>query len=145
LDKEPKCETEGSKRWIEDRLGGEVLSYCYPFYYFTDDIRREVINAGYKQARLGHNNKYMSRGFSDWFAVDCRQIQRQGEVVTEWAKPGCWHVLTFHGIGTDQDGWEPVTEAEFARQMAALATLRDLGAAEVVTFKEGADRLRQMA
>jgi hypothetical protein len=33
--------------------------------------------------------------------------------------------------------------AEFARQMAELAKHRDSGAVEVVTFKDGADRLRQ--
>ena len=54
----------------------------------------------------------------------------------------CWYVLTFHGIGSEQDGWEPITVAEFAKQMAELAKLRDSSAAEVVTFKDGADRLR---
>jgi hypothetical protein len=67
---------------------------------------------------------------------------RTGEIVSTWVEPGCWHVLTFHGIGGDQDGWEPVTETEFAGQMTELAGLRDSGAVEVVTFKDGADRLR---
>ncbi len=66
-----------------------------------------------------------------------------GEIVSTWVKPGCWHVLTFHGIGGKQDGWEPITVVEFARQMAELASLRDSGAVEVVAFKSGADRLRQ--
>jgi len=38
-------------------------------------------------------------------------------------------VLTFHGIGDEQDGWEPITVAEFARQMAELANHRDPGVA----------------
>ncbi|MGB0007725.1 MAG: polysaccharide deacetylase family protein, partial [Candidatus Sulfotelmatobacter sp.] len=30
LDTDPKLEAEASKRWIEDRLGVGVWSYCYP-------------------------------------------------------------------------------------------------------------------
>lgn len=52
-------------------------------------------------------------------------------------------MLTFHGIGGEQDGWAPIKVTEFGRQMAELATLRDSGAVEVATFKDGAERLRQ--
>jgi hypothetical protein len=38
------------------------------------------------------------------------------------------------------DGWSPISVAEFARQMAELAKHRESGAVEVVTFKEGAQR-----
>jgi hypothetical protein len=47
----------------------------------------------------------------------------------------------FHGIG--DDGWSSIPEAEFARQMAELAKHRDSDDVDVVTFKDGADRLRQ--
>ena len=50
-----------------------------------------------------------------------------------------WHLLTFHGIGTERDGWEPISESEFARQMAEPAKLRNSGGVEVVTFKTPAD------
>jgi peptidoglycan/xylan/chitin deacetylase (PgdA/CDA1 family) len=143
LDKDPKLEAENSKRWVEDRLGIEVLSYCYPFYYMTQPIRNAVISAGYKQARWGTQSSFYTRQSSlDWFAVDCHQISRTDENVGAWVRPDCWHVLTFHGIGDEQDGWEPITAAEFARQMAELARHRDSGSVEVVTFKDGADRLR---
>lgn len=142
LDDDPKGEAEGSKRWIEDRLGVEIPSYCYPFYHVTEPIRNAVINAGYKQARSGAGNSYITRGFSDWFRVDCHQISNN-ENVGGWARPDCWHVLTFHGVGTDQDGYAPITVVEFARQMTELATQRDSGSVEVVAFKDGADRLRQ--
>ena len=142
LDNDPKFEAEGSKQWIEDRLGVEITSYGYAFYHLTDPIKNAVINAGYKQARWGARKSYISRGFSDWFKVDCRQISTK-EKVGRWVRPNCWHVVTFHGIGGKQDGWEPVTAFEFARQMAELAKLRDSGRVEVVTFKDGADRLRQ--
>jgi hypothetical protein len=56
-------------------------------------------------------------------------------------RPGCWHVLTYLGIEDENDGWKPIIVAEFSRQMAGLAKYRDAGAVEIVTFKEGADRL----
>jgi hypothetical protein len=120
----------------------EIPSYCYPFYRITEPIKNAVINAGYKQARWGaQNSYYISQGSLDWFGVDCHQISNN-ENVGRWVRPDCWHLLTFHGIGDEQDGWEPIPVAEFARQVAELAKLRDSGAVEVVTFKDGADRLR---
>lgn len=143
LDDDPKLEAEGSKQWIEERLGVEISSYCYPFYHLTEPIKNAVINAGYKQARWGTQDSYIPRGaLVEWFAVDCHQISTN-EDVTRWVRPACWHVLTFHGIGGEQDGWEPIPVVEFARQMSELAKLRDSGAVEVVTFSAGADRLRQ--
>ncbi len=143
LDNDPKLEAEGSKQWIEDRLGVEIPSYCYPFYRITEPIKNAVISAGYKQARWGARNSYYTAQTAlDWFAVDCHQISRK-ENVGGWVRSDCWHVLTFHGIGDEQDGWEPITVAEFAGQMAELAKHRDSGAVEVVTFKHGAERLRQ--
>lgn len=143
LENDPKGEAEKSKRWIEDRLEAEVPSYCYPFYYVTPPIKNAVIGAGYKQARWGANGSYYSlQSQVDCFQVDCRQIS-SSEDVKVWIRPGCWHVLMFHGIGASDDGWSPIPVAEFDRQMAELAKHRDSGAAEVVTFKDGADRLRQ--
>jgi peptidoglycan/xylan/chitin deacetylase (PgdA/CDA1 family) len=142
LDNDPKREAEGSKQWIEDRLGVGIPSYCYPFYHITDAIKNAVINAGYRQARWGARSSYIPHGFLDWFAVDCHQISNNESVGT-WVRPDRWHVLTFHGIGGELDGWAPITLVEFARQMAELAKVRDSGAVEVVTFNDGADRLRQ--
>jgi peptidoglycan/xylan/chitin deacetylase (PgdA/CDA1 family) len=142
LDNDPKLEAEGSKQWIEDRLGVEIPSYCYPFYHVTEPIKNAVFNAGYRQARAGAGNSYIARDFLDWFKVPCHQISNI-ENVEGWVRPDCWHVLTFHGIGSEQDGWEPITVEEFDRQMAELAKLRDSHAVEVVTFKDGADRVRQ--
>jgi hypothetical protein len=62
-----------------------------------------------------------------------------------WVRPSCWYILMYHGIGTDQDGCASIAVDAFAGQMAELAKLRDSGAAEVVTFKAGADRLRQQS
>jgi hypothetical protein len=53
-------------------------------------------------------------------------------------------VLTCRWIGTDKDGCESIAVDEFARQMAELAKLRDSGAVEVVIFKDGVDRFRQL-
>lgn len=146
-DNNPKGEAEGSKDWIEVRLGVEVQSYCYPFCYITDSIRNAVIGAGYKQARWGPQGSYYSlQSQVDFFRVDSHQVSTSSdspENVDGWIRPGCWYILMFHGIGTWDDGWSPVSVEEFARQMAELAKHRDCGAVEVVTFKDGANRLRQ--
>lgn len=159
LTKDPKGEAEKSKEWIEHRIGAEINSYCYPFSYVTQRIKKAVIGAGYQQARGGVTESYYSSESQiDYFDVDSRVIGRRGrekvrghyvgkygaEDVGAWVRPGCWHLLTFHGIGTLEDGWWPIPVREFARQMAELAKLRDSGAVEVVTFKNGADRLRSI-
>jgi peptidoglycan/xylan/chitin deacetylase (PgdA/CDA1 family) len=138
-------EATESKRLIEGWMGMEVPSFCYPFYDTIETLREPVIAAGYRQARAGRQNSFYAVGDSiDRFGVDCRQISQTGEDVAAWVRPGCWHVVTFHGIGKEQDGWEPVTEREFSRLMEELARLRDSGQVEVVTFKEGAERMRQV-
>jgi len=124
--------------------GLEIPAFAYPFYATDEPIRNAVIGAGYRQARSGAQGTYYgSLDSVDWFAVDCHEILRTGEIVGKRAWLGCWHLLTFRGIGDDQDGWEPVSETEFAAQMTELAKLRDSGASGVVTFKDGADRLRR--
>jgi len=133
-------EARESKRRIGEWMGDVVPSFAYPFYRVPERIKNAVINAGYKQARGGPRNS--PQGSLDWFAIDCHQISNN-ENVEGWMRPDCWHVLTFHGVGTDQDGWAPITVVEFTRQMTELAKLRDSGAVEVVTFKDGADRLRR--
>ncbi len=141
---DPVYEATESKRLIESWMGFEVPSFCYPFYDTIDTFKEPAIAAGYRQARAGKQNSFYAAGSSiDPFAVDCRQIAQTGEDVAAWVRPGCWHVLTFHGIGTEQDGWEPVTELEFSRLMEELARLRDAGQVELVTFKSGAEGMRQ--
>ena len=143
LDADPKLEAEGSKEWIETRLGKPIPSYCYPFYYVTPAIKNAAISAGYKQARGGPRDSYYPQSPSDWFDVDCRQISStEKENVGGWIRPNCWHVLTYHGIGDEHDGWEPISIPEFTRQVEELAKHRDAGAVEVVTFNDGAYRLR---
>lgn len=155
LDRDPKAEAEQSKEWIENRIGVEISSYCYPFCHFTNPIKDAVVNAGYKQARWGANEAYYQlEGAIDKFKVDCRLVSKFGyerirgnfvgkygaENVDDWVRPACWHVLMFHGIGSIKDGWWPIPVAEFERQMDELAKLRNAGAVEVVTFQEGAQR-----
>ena len=140
---DPVFEATECKRLIEGWLGVEIPSFCYPFYDTINVLREPAIKAGYQQARAGRQNSYYSSPDSvDPFDVDCRQIAQSGEDVGTWVRPGCWHIVTYHGIGGDQDGWVPVTEQEFERHMAELASLRDAGRVEVVTFRQGAERFR---
>lgn len=139
----PVFEAKECKRLMEGWLGIEIPSFCYPFYDTIQVLKEPSIQAGYKQARAGKQNSYYGVESSiDLLNVDCRQIAPTGEEVDSWLRPGCWHVVTFHGIGGEQDGWVPVTEAEFDRQMSELARLRDAGQVEVVTFGDGAERFR---
>lgn len=131
-------------KWIESRLGQPISSYCYPFYYIKPLIKDAVIAAGYNQARGDPASSYYTvpdDGSLDRFNADCRHIATR-ENVGGWIRPNCWHVLTYHGIGDEHDAWEPITVAEFTRQIEELAKHRDSGAVEVVSFSDGADRFR---
>jgi peptidoglycan/xylan/chitin deacetylase (PgdA/CDA1 family) len=141
----PDFEARESKQRIEKWMGIEIPSFCYPFYRTIDVLKGAAIKAEYRQARTGAGNSYYApQSALDWLGIDCREISnKERENVAAWVKPGCWHILTFHGIGGEQDGWEPITVSEFTRQMLELVKLRDSGAVEVVTFKDGADRLRK--
>lgn len=144
-DFDPKFEAEESKRLIEGWMGMEIPSFCYPFCGKPASLKNAVIAAGYKQARAGANGSFCCPSQDhpvDWFDLDCREIS-QNENVGAWIRSGCWYTLAFHGIGIEQDGFKPISVPEFTGQMAELARYRDSGAVEVVTFKNGADRLRQ--
>jgi len=160
LDRDPAFEAEFSKEWIQERLGVEVSSYSYPFCHYTQAIRDAVVHAGYEQARWGANEAYYQLGKTvDQFKIDSRLISKFGyervrgnyighygsEDVPGWLRSGCWHILMFHAVGTIKDGWWPIPIAEFTREMKELTALRDAGAVEIVTFKEGAQRSRNGA
>jgi peptidoglycan/xylan/chitin deacetylase (PgdA/CDA1 family) len=138
----PQFEVEESKRLIEGWLGEEISSFGYPFYRKPNSLKNAVIAAGYKQARAGcAKRSYSPQESIDLFDVDCVQISKN-ENIARWVQPGRWNILTYHGIGGDQDGWEPVTVEQFNTQMAELAKHRNSGALEIVTFKDGAGRFR---
>ncbi len=138
-----KHEAEESKRVIQDRMEMQISSFCYPFCAKGGSLKEAVIAAGYKQARAGSGGAYYRIGDSlDCFDIDCRLIG-QDENVANWKYPGdSWHVLMFHGIGGDADGWNPISLDEFAREMSELAAYRDAGEVEVLTFADAAARMR---
>jgi peptidoglycan/xylan/chitin deacetylase (PgdA/CDA1 family) len=140
----PLAEARESKELIEGWLGTKITSFSYPYYsshaYLADAVR----NAGYEQARGGyHKSYYAIRGDQsfDRFNVDCRQISANDKV-SEWVRPGCWHILTFHAIGNERDGWAPISVGQFATLMAELARYRDDGAVEILQFKSAVARLQ---
>jgi hypothetical protein len=152
MPKQPDFEARESKKLIEGWLGTRVSSFCYPFYRSHAFLANAVKHAGYEQARCGGTPPLYEPGASyyaisdaasfDPFNIDCRQISKN-EDVDGWLHPGQWHVLTFHGVGDERDGWEPISVEQFAAQITQLAKFRDSGAVEVVTFAEGAARLRR--
>jgi peptidoglycan/xylan/chitin deacetylase (PgdA/CDA1 family) len=149
---QPEIEVRESKRLIESWLGTKLSSFCYPFYYSHGYLAEPVKHAGYEQARGGGMPplygpqagyyKLADAASCDLWNVDCRQITSQ-EYVGGWLRPGCWHVLTYHGIGGPADGWEPITVKQFTAQIEEVARLRDAGEVEVVTFRDGAGWMRK--
>lgn len=128
---------------IEGWLETKVTSFCYPFYSSHAYLADVVKNAGYEQARGGPPASYYAvRGDRcfDRFNVGCRQISADDKV-SEWVRPGCWHVLTFHAVGDQRDGWAPISVGQFATLMAELARYRDEGAVEILNFRCGVARL----
>lgn len=141
---QPAAEAFESKRLLEAWLGTRVSSFCYPHYNSHAYLARAVRKAGYAQARGGAESSYYTIPTDaklDRFNVDSRPVSN-AENVNQWIRPGCWHVLTYHGIGGPGDGWKPVAVADFTGQMQELAELRASGMAEVVTFRDGANRIR---
>jgi len=142
-------EARESRILIEGWTGAAITSFCYPFYWSHAYLCGAVKDVGYKQARggglppqYGPTNSYYSisdPASIDRFNIDCRQIS-SSENVDSWLQPGCWHVLTFHAVGEDKDGWEPISVTQFTLQMEELARHRDSGEVEVVTFADGASR-----
>ncbi len=147
----PPAEARDSKERIEDWLETKVTSFCYPYYRSHAYLADGVKNAGYEQARGGGTPPLYGPRASyylapddpsfDRFNVDCREISAN-ERVSEWVRPGCWHILTFHAIGNQRDGWKPISREQFAALMAELAEYRDAGTVEILTFKGGAARFR---
>jgi peptidoglycan/xylan/chitin deacetylase (PgdA/CDA1 family) len=150
---QPEIEVQESKRLIERWMGTAISSFCYPFYRSHGYLADVVKNVGYEQARGGGFPPYYlpqasyypvpDDGSLDTFNVDCRQVS-SNENIGEWVQPRRWHIVTFHGIGGERDGWASISVDRFATQMAELAKLRDSGAVEGVTFKDGAARLRHV-
>jgi peptidoglycan/xylan/chitin deacetylase (PgdA/CDA1 family) len=141
---DPQFEAAESKHLIESWIGEEISSFCYPFGGVSAPLKKAVIDAGYTQARSAAKDTFIYPDSMDLFDLDCHGAG-PNEDVNSWVRPGCWYILMYHGIGTDQDGCAPITADQFAKQMRELATLRNSGAVEVVAFKDGADRLRRAA
>jgi peptidoglycan/xylan/chitin deacetylase (PgdA/CDA1 family) len=139
---QPGFEASESKRRIEGWVGIPISSFCYPYYGSYVYLSAAAKNAGYGQARMGAQNSYYPLSATLGFDVDCRQVSKNDNV-KEWIKPDHWHVLTFHGIGDERTGWEPVPVDRFAAMVAELAEFRESGVVEIVTFGEGAKRFKR--
>jgi peptidoglycan/xylan/chitin deacetylase (PgdA/CDA1 family) len=142
MPRQPEFEAVESKRLIEKWIGTDISSFCYPYYASVSYLEGAVRKAGYRQARFGRRSSYYHLSAPLGFNIDCRQASNQDKV-QDWIKPSHWHVLTFHGIGGKDSGWEPVSVDHFAVMMADLAEMQGKNDVEIVTFKEGANRFRR--
>jgi peptidoglycan/xylan/chitin deacetylase (PgdA/CDA1 family) len=141
----PESEVHRSKELIEGWIGSTVNSFCYPFYRSHSYLSSAVRQSAYRQARGGGTSptyipgaRYYSRFEAnkiDRFNVDCRQVSASDNA-SEWIRPGCWHVLTFHGIGDERDGWAPISVTKFASLLEEVTVWQGRGEAKVLTFND---------
>jgi peptidoglycan/xylan/chitin deacetylase (PgdA/CDA1 family) len=75
-DRELESEVRGSKKKLEDGLGTEVTSFCYPFGRYDRRVREAVISAGYRCA-CSHSPG-MRNSSIDYFA-----LRRCGVYITD--------------------------------------------------------------
>jgi len=146
----PELEVRRSKELIEGWIGNKVNSFCYPFYRSHTYLSRMVRLSSYRQARGGGTSpKYVpgarfyptaSTTKIDRFNVDCRQVSPRDDP-RNWVRPGHWHVLTFHGIGDQKDGWEPVSITKFTSFLEELAIYQERGQANLLTFGDAVQRI----
>ena len=141
---DPVAEASGSKDLIESWLGTKITSFSYPYYSSHTYLADAVKNAGYEQARGGCRASCydirVAQSF-DKFNVDCREVSPDDKP-SEWLRRGCWHILTFHAVGDQRDGWAPISVAQFDRLIAEIAKYRDDGMVEVLPFKQAVLRLQ---
>lgn len=77
-------EIVGSKQMIEAKLGKPVDYFVYPVGGFNDDIKKIVINAGYKAA--GTTNRGRQRFNQDLFELNRIRIKDTDHGIVLWAK-----------------------------------------------------------
>ncbi len=70
---EARCEIELCKTRLQDHLGIEVSSFAYPYGFYSRQVRRLVVEAGYESACAVRYD--LSSPTDDPFAL-CRQIVR---------------------------------------------------------------------
>jgi peptidoglycan/xylan/chitin deacetylase (PgdA/CDA1 family) len=139
----PRAEAFESKELIEGWLGTKVTSFCYPYCSSHSYLADAVKNAGYEQARGGDQASYYAVHAAqtcDRFNEDSRLVQ-PNDNVSDWLRPGHWHVLMFHAIGDGRDGWAPISVSRFSGMVAELARYRDEGAVEILPFSRAVARL----
>lgn len=93
-------ELEGSKRLIEDRVGAECTSFCYPWGRHNDRSVAAVKNAGYKDAVIAIQGRWRANERLDRYRVPRADVRKDysledfGAVVRgDWDYLG--HLQTF--------------------------------------------------
>jgi peptidoglycan/xylan/chitin deacetylase (PgdA/CDA1 family) len=144
MQQDPMAEAGESKDLIESWLGTKITSFSYPYYGSHSYLSDAVKKAGYEQARGGCRASCydipVDQSF-DKFNVDCREVSPDDKP-SEWLRRGCWHILTFHAIGDERDGWAPISAVQFDGLMAEIAKYRDDGVVEILPFKQAVSRLQ---
>jgi peptidoglycan/xylan/chitin deacetylase (PgdA/CDA1 family) len=144
MQRNPVAEASKSKDLIESWLDTKITSFSYPYYSSHNYLADAVKKAGYEQARGGSRASWyeirVEQSF-DKFNVDCREVSPIDRP-SEWLRRGCWHILTFHAVGGQRDGWAPISVERFDKLMAEIAKYRDDGVVEILPFKQAVFRLQ---
>jgi peptidoglycan/xylan/chitin deacetylase (PgdA/CDA1 family) len=136
-------EAQESKRYLEDKIGGRVTSFCYPFTDAPAPLQGAVQGCGYTQARGGRGakvDKYLQPGDgtnlfnTPCFHVGPQTIYEAGEWISTNSKRGTWLTLMFHGVD-DVRAWDNISLFNFVN---LCGKLRDAADTAVVTFAQGA-------
>jgi peptidoglycan/xylan/chitin deacetylase (PgdA/CDA1 family) len=136
-------EAQESKRYLEDKIGGRVTSFCYPFTDAPAPLQGAVQGCGYTQARGGRGakvDKYLQPGDgtnlfnTPCFHVGPQTIYEAGEWISTNSKRGTWLTLMFHGVD-DVRAWDNISLYNFVN---LCGKLQDAADTAVVTYASGA-------
>ncbi len=74
---EAKLELAGSKRLIEDQVGAECSSFCYPWGRHDKRSVRAVEQAGYRNAVIAIQGRFSKGHLSDLYRIPRADIRRE--------------------------------------------------------------------
>lgn len=141
-----------NKILIQNATGGEVVSHAYPYGEY-DDMIRNLVGGVYSAARSSTKG-YMEYGdfdsayYANVYFVDTMPIEDVFELIDGVLRPpGKWLILGFHKL----TGKPPFAAAapeffktlsEFQRIVNYINDYKIQQKLEVITFKEGVQRIR---
>jgi len=124
-----------SKRFLQDKLGTDIVSYAYPYTHVTD-ANLAAARKTYLQARGGRAaraDRYIVQGDGvNMHNTPCLHVgpgalhEVPGWIETALER-GAWLTLMFHGIGPDESNWDNISTPDFIHILDMLNVARQRG------------------